>query len=149
MLLGFESFSTTPFSTVGSDNSVLVSVNPNNLVFSVGPVNISATSITQIVSPDPLDLGTGTVTIISDVNFTTTGSPLTLQNATVTAYTDVTVDATKNALTLGNGTVIVTANADVVPSGVPMTLTTKEPGIITWNDIDPNATNVWVEIKPY
>ena len=149
MLLGFDSFSATPFSTTGSDNSVIISVNPNNLVLTIGPVNISATSITQIVSPDPLVLGTGTVVIASYANFTLTGSPLTLGTATVTAFTDVAVNVTKNPLTLGNGTVIVTASANVIPDGVAMDLKTKEPGIITWNDIDPNADNVWIEIKPY
>ena len=30
-----------------------------------------------------------------------------------------------------------------------LSLDTKEPGVITWNDIIPGATMVWTPIKPY
>jgi len=52
-------------------------------------------------------------------------------------------------LTIGTGSVSITAAANVTPTGVPMTLTVKDAGIITWNDIDPGVNQVWTPIDPY
>ena len=63
MLLGFDTFARFPFSTVGDDNSVSVIASGNNLILSIGPVGIAATSIVESSGADPLFLGTGTITI--------------------------------------------------------------------------------------
>jgi hypothetical protein len=52
-------------------------------------------------------------------------------------------------LTLSTGSVTITAAANVSPTGVPMTLTVNDPGIITWQPIDPGAAQTWVNIDPY
>jgi hypothetical protein len=56
---------------------------------------------------------------------------------------------TGNALTIGTGSVTITADANVNPTGVPMTLSVNDPGIITWQPIDPGASQTWVNIDPY
>ena len=54
-----------------------------------------------------------------------------------------------NALTIRSGTVTITGNANVEPDAVPLTLATKESGVITWNEIIPGASMVWTPIVPY
>jgi hypothetical protein len=71
-------------------------------------------------------MGIGTITVTADSNHTVSG----------------------NALTLATGNVTVSGTALVEPNGSPLTLTTKEPGIITWNEIVPGANMVWTPIDP-
>ncbi len=52
-------------------------------------------------------------------------------------------------LVLGTGSVTLSGNANVTPDKVPLVLTTKESGVITWNEIIPGATMVWTPIDPY
>jgi hypothetical protein len=68
---------------------------------------------------------------------------------TVTVTAAANVSVTKNELTIGTGSVTVSAAAKVLPTGVPMTLTVNDAGIITWNDIDPGVSQVWTPIDPY
>ena len=68
---------------------------------------------------------------------------------TVTVSAAANVSVTGNQLTIGTGSVTITAAANVVPTGVPMTLTVNDPGIITWQPIDPGASQTWVNIDPY
>jgi len=150
MLFGFDSFAAQPFATTNpGDGSVLISVNPNNLILDIGLVGVAATSITEIPSADPFLLKTGTVTIRSDVSLIAESTPFILKNSTVTAFTDITINTTNNPLTLSTGTVIINAGANVIPTGLSLNLKSNNSNVITWNDIDPDANNVWVEIKPY
>ena len=56
----------------------------------------------------------------------------------------------EDATTRGTSTLYtITAAANVSPTGVPMTLTVNDPGIITWQPIDPGASQTWVNIDPY
>ena len=73
----------------------------------------------------------------------------TLGVGTVTVSAAANVSVTGNQLTIGTGSVTITAAANVSPTGVPMTLTVNDPGIITWQPIDPGASQTWVNIDPY
>ena len=56
----------------------------------------------------------------------------------------------QNQLTLRTASgIVVTGNAVVNVTGVPLTLRTNETGIITWNEIIPGANMVWTPIEPY
>jgi len=52
-------------------------------------------------------------------------------------------------LIIRSGTVTISGNANVEDLKVPLTLGTKESGVITWNPIIPGANNVWIPIEPY
>jgi hypothetical protein len=54
-----------------------------------------------------------------------------------------------NQLIIRSGTVTISGNANVIPDKVPLVLTTKESGVITWNEIIPGASMVWTPIDPY
>ena len=102
MLFGFAPFAGLPFSTGGP------------------PVTYVA------VTGNALTLGTGSVTVIGDVNIT----------------------AVKNALAISIGSATITANANVSPTGSALALATGTLQAITWSEIDPGATMTWTPIDP-
>jgi hypothetical protein len=149
MSLGFDAISALPFATSGPDNSVNVTVTKNALTITIGSVGIIADSIVEIADPNRLTLGLGTLSIVGKANVSLTGSQVSLGLGTITVTADANVTAVKNALTLATGNVTVTGAANISPDKVSLALDTKEPGVITWNDIIPGATMVWTPIKPY
>jgi len=149
MLLGFAAFAERPFSTVDDDNNVTIQVTGNALQISIGSIGITADSVVENVDPNRLTLGTGTLTITGDANFSVTGNATTLGVGTVIVTADANTSVTGNSLTLSTGSVTVTGTALVSPTGSQLTLNTGEPGIITWNDILPGVNMTWTEIEPY
>ena len=148
MSLGFDAIATLPFATSGPDTDVAVIVTGNQLTVTIGSVGIIADAVTEEATANPLTLGLGTLSITGQANISVTANPLTLGVGTVTVTADATASPTANALTLATGNVTVTGEALVSPSGVPLTVNTKEPGIITWNEIIPGANMVWTPIDP-
>ena len=149
-MLGFSSFAELPFATSSeSDGAVTISVTGNALQISIGNVNITADSIVEIANPNRLTLGAGTVTIIADANLSVTGNATTLSVGTAIAFADLIIPVTGNALTLSTGSVTVTGTALINPVGSQLVVDSKQPGIITWNEIVPGVTMTWTEIKPY
>ena len=116
----------------------------------LGHTSISAAPIsTSFFNPNVTVNVTGSLTISGAANVTPTATPFTLGVGTVTVTAAANVSVTGNALTIGTGSVTITAAANVSPTGVPMTLTVNDPGIITWQPIDPGASQTWVNIDPY
>jgi hypothetical protein len=153
MLLGFDAFATQPFSASGNDGNVTVTAEKNRLVITIGPVGQEVSSVSQTSGADNLILGTGSVTLSGNANvdLTTIGkNPLVLGTGTVTVSGNAVVDSgLGNQLIISSGTVTITGNANVTADKVPLVLTTKESGVITWNEIIPGATMVWTPIEPY
>jgi len=149
MLLGFASFAERPFSTVDDDNDVTIQVTGNTLQLSIGNINVIAGTVVEIPNPNRLTLGTGAITITADANLSVTGNATALSVGTVVASGGATTNVTGNALTLSTGSVTVTGNALINPVGSQLVVDSKQPGIITWNEIVPGVTMTWTEIKPY
>ena len=149
MSLGFDAISALPFATSGPDSDVSVAVTGNSLTITIGSVGIIADAVTENLTPNQVTLGTGTLSIRTDVDHTVTGSQVTLNLGNISISTDVNVLPSGVDLTLATGNVTITADANISPTGSGLTLNTVEPGVITWNDIVPGATMVWTPIKPY
>ncbi len=159
MLLGQDAFSAQPFASSPFLGNAVVNVVGAPLTLRVGPVGIETTVINVVVSPDPLTLNTaqvGTFTIegTAVVPDTDLKVPLTLgtMDATAAASGSAVINPTglQNQLTLRTASgIVITGNAVVNVTGVPLTLRTNETGIITWNEIIPGATMVWKPIVPY
>ena len=149
MSLGFDAISALPFATSGPDTDVQVQVTGNSLTITIGSVGIIADAVTENLTANQVTLGTGTLSIRTDVDHTVTGSQVTLNIGNFTISTDVDVLPSGVDLTLATGNVTITADANISPTGSQLTLDTVEPGVITWNDIVPGATMVWTPIKPY
>jgi hypothetical protein len=151
MLLGFDAFAALPFSASGNDGNVTITASKNQLTITIGPVGQEVTSVTETSGADRLYLGTGSVTLETTVDIDTgLKNPLVLGIGDVTVSGNAVIDSgLGNALTIRSGTVTITGNANVSPDGVPLTLATKESGVITWNEIIPNVSMVWKPIVPY
>ena len=159
MLLGQDAFSAQPFSTSPFLGNANISIVGAPLTLSFGPVGIETTVINVVTSSDPLELKTaqfGTFTVVGTgiVPNTNLKTPLTLStmDASLAAGGSAVINPTnlQNQLTLRTTSgITVTGNALVNVTGVPLTLRTRESGVITWNEIIPGATMVWTPIKPY
>jgi hypothetical protein len=151
MLLGFDAFATQPFSASGNDGNVTIVAEKNRLVLTIGPVGQAVSSVSQTSGADALVLGTGTVTLTGNANIDSgLKNPLVLATGTVTVSASAVVDSgLGNQLIIRSGTVSISGNANVTPDKVPLVLTTKESGVITWNEIIPGASMVWTPIDPY
>ena len=125
-----------------------MSVTGNQVSISIGSAGIIADAVTENLTPNQLTLGTGTLSIRTDVDHTVTGSQVTLNTGNATVSIDVDVLPSGVDLTLATG-VTITADANLTPDGNALSLDTVEPGVITWNDIVPGTTMVWTPIKPY
>jgi hypothetical protein len=148
MLLGFDAFAAQPFAASGNENNVTLAVTGNQLTVSIGDPGITADSVTEIPDPNPLTLGTGTVSFAIDVDFTVTGSAITLATGTVIATGGADVSVSGNNVVISSGTVTITADANVEPSGIDLTAATGTAQAITWSEIVPGVSMTWVEIDP-
>ena len=159
MLLGQDAYSAQTFASSPFLLNSTVNVFGAPLTLRIGPVGIETTVINVVASPDPLTLNTaqvGTFTIegTAVVPDTDLKVPLTLgtMDATAAASGSAVINPTglQNQLTLRTASgIVITGNAVVNVTGVPLTLRTNETGIITWNEIIPGATMVWKPIVPY
>ena len=159
MLLGQDAFSAQPFASSPFLGNAVINVVGAPLTLTVGPVGISTTIANIVAGADPLTLATaqiGTFTVegIAVVPDTNLKVPLTLgtMDATSAASGSAVINPTnlENKLTLRTTSgIVVTGNAVVNVTGIPLTLKVNETGIITWNEIIPGANMVWTPIKPY
>ena len=151
MLLGIDAFAAQPFSATGNEGNVTIVATKNQLTIAIGPVGQEATSIIEQSGADALVLGTGTVTLSTTVNIDSgLTNPLVLGTGTVSVAGNAVVDSgLGNQLIIRTGTVTITGNANVTADKVPLTMTTKESGVITWNEIIPGVSMIWTPIVPY
>ena len=151
MLLGIDAFAAQPFSATGNEGNVTIVAAKNQLTITIGPVGQEVTSVIEQSGADRLYLGTGEVTLQTTVDVDSgLKNPLVLGIGDVTVSGNAVVDSgLGNALTIRSGTVTITGNANVEPDAVPLTLATKESGVITWNEIIPGATMTSTPIVPY
>ena len=81
-----------------------------------------------------------------------TGNSVTVSQGTPTITIDTSVTLTGNAVTVSQNadgiTFIITGN--VYPTGSELTISTgaEDVNVITWNPIDPEATQTWTAIDP-
>ena len=147
-MLGFSTFSEFPWSTVGPDNSVTLTVSGNALTITIGNPGITADSITELVDGSDIVLGTGTVTITGDANLSPSGSAVTLGTGNVTVTAGATTAVSGNSVVISSGTVTITADSNHSVTGSGLTLSTGTVSAITWSAIVPGATMVWTPIDP-
>ena len=150
MSLGFDAISALPFATAQTAGDVQVVVSGNQLDINIGNFSISADSITEVPNPNRLTLGSGTLTITADSNFTATGSQVTLTTGTPEINVSVDITPSVNQLTLATGSVTITADCNIdVNSGLTTTsfaVDTGEVAAITWSEIVPGVDMVWTPI---
>ena len=151
MLLGIDAFAAQPFSATGNEGNVTIVATKNQLTITIGPVGQEVTSVIEQSGADALVLGIGEVTLSTTVDIDSgLKNPLVLGTGTVTVSGNAVVDSgLANALTIRSGTVTISSTVNIEDLKVPLTLATKESGVITWNEIIPGATMTWTPIVPY
>ena len=79
-----------------------------------------------------------------------TGSAVTVSMGTVTLSIGGTVAVTGSAVTVASGAVTFTISGSVSPTGSAVTISTgaADVNVITWNAIDPDASQTWTNIDP-
>jgi len=79
-----------------------------------------------------------------------TGSGVTVSMGTVTLAIAATIAVTGSAVTVSSGAVTFTISGSVSPTGSAVTVSTgaADVNVITWNAIDPDATQTWTNIDP-
>jgi allophanate hydrolase subunit 2 len=71
----------------------------------------------------------------------------TVSVGTVVAKANADVAATGSEMgTVATGTVTITADCVVVPTGSSITITTTSAGVVTWNEINLNASQTWTNV---
>ena len=70
--------------------------------------------------------------------------------ATALVDLDVTVIVTGSGVTISMGTCTYTISGSVIPTGSGLTVSTgaADVNVITWNAIDPDASQTWTNIDP-
>ena len=116
---------------------------------------ISLGDITAIEANADVTLGTnvnnisiGELTFVGAANVTVSGNAVTssLGSMTPKAAADVAV-STNLAGTVGVGSVTIVAKAVEVLGTNLLTSTVNGPGVVTWNDIDVNASQTWTNVE--
>ena len=79
-----------------------------------------------------------------------TGSGATVSQDTPTYAIAATIAVTGSGVDVSMGTVTFTISGSVIPTGSKVTISTgaADINVITWNPIDPGATQTWTNIDP-
>ncbi len=79
-----------------------------------------------------------------------TGSGAAVSMGTVTLSIPGTAVVTGSAVTVSSGSVTFTISGSVSPTGSAVTVSTgaADVNVITWNAIDPDASQTWTNIDP-
>jgi len=79
-----------------------------------------------------------------------TGSAVTVSMGTVSVNVAATIAVTGSAVTVASGAVTFTISGSVSPTGSAVTVSTgaADVNVITWNVIDPDASQTWTNIDP-
>ena len=125
-------------------------VNLEGIQATIGLGNISAIEANADVTlgTNVNNISIGDLTFIGTANVTLSGNGLTssLGSMTPKAAADVAV-STNLAGTVGVGSVTIVAKAVEVLGTNLLTSTVNGPGVVTWNDINVNASQTWTNVE--
>ena len=125
-------------------------VNLEGIQATIGLGNITAIEANADVTPGTqvANISIGDLTFIGTANVTVSGNGLTssLGSMTPKAAADVAV-TTNLAGTVGVGSVTIVAKAVEVLGTNLLTSSVNGPGVVTWNDINVNASQTWTNVE--
>ena len=112
--------------------------------------DISAIEANADVTPgtNVSNISIGDLTFIGAANVTVSGNAVTSSLGTMIPKAAADVGVTTNlAGTVASGTVTIVAKAVVAPETNLLTSAVTGPGVITWNDINTNASQTWTNVE--
>tara|TARA_X000001382_G_C3042292_1_gene138269 strand:- start:25 stop:462 length:438 start_codon:yes stop_codon:yes gene_type:complete len=143
-------FGISSFAEFAFGESTHQPVNLEGIQATISLGDISAIEANADVSPSTnvSNISIGDLTFIGAANVTVSGNAVTssLGSMTPKAAADVAV-TTNLAGTVGVGSVTIVAKAVEVLGTNLLTATVNGPGVITWNDINTNASQTWTNVE--
>jgi hypothetical protein len=143
-------FGISSFAEFAFGESTHQPVNLEGIQATISLGNISAIEANADVTPgtNVSNISIGDLTFIGAANVTVSGNAVTssLGSMTPKAAADVAV-TTNLAGTVGVGSVTIVAKAVVVPGTNLLTSTVNGPGVVTWNDVNVNASQAWTNVE--
>jgi len=143
-------FGISSFAEFAFGESIHQPVNLEGIQATISLGDISSIKANADVTPgtNVSNISIGDLTFVGAANVTVSGNGLTssLGSMTPKAAADVAV-STNLAGTVGVGSVTIVAKAVVVPDTNLLTSTVNGPGVVTWNDIDVNASQTWTNVE--
>ena len=143
-------FGISPFAEFAFGESTHQPVNLEGIQATISLGNISAIEANADVTlgTNVNNISIGDLTFVGAANVTLSGNGLTssLGSMTPKAAADVAV-STNLAGTVGVGSVTIVAKAVEVLGTNLLTSTVNGPGVVTWNDIDVNASQTWTNVE--
>ena len=94
------------------------------------------------------NISIGDLTFVGAANVTVSGNAVTSSLGTMTpkAAADVTV-TTNFAGTVSSGSVTIIAKAVIAATTNQLTSSVTGPGVVTWNDVNVNASQAWTNVE--
>ena len=144
-MFGISSFAEFAF---GESTHQPVNLEGIQATISLGDISTIEANADVTPGTNVSNISIGDLTFVGAANVTVSGNGLTssLGSMTPKAAADVAV-STNLAGTVGVGSVTIVAKAVVVPGTNLLTSTVNGPGVVTWNDIDVNASQTWTNVE--
>ena len=143
-------FGISPFAEFAFGESTHQPVNLEGIqaTISLGDITAARADADVRVSTNVNNISIGDLTFVGAANVTLSGNGLTssLGSMTPKAAADVAV-STNLAGTVGVGSVTIVAKAVEVLGTNLLTSSVNGPGVVTWNDIDVNASQTWTNVE--
>ena len=125
-------------------------VNLEGIQATIGLGNITAIEANADVTPGTqvANISIGDLTFIGTANVTVSGNAVTSSLGSMTPKAAANVAVTTNlAGTVGVGSVTIVAEAVEVLGTNLLTSSVNGPGVVTWNDINVNASQTWTNVE--
>ena len=144
-MFGISSFAEFAF---GESTHQPVNLEGIQATISLGDISTIEANADVTPGTNVSNISIGDLTFVGAANVTVSGNAVTssLGSMTPKAAADVAV-STNLAGTVGVGSVTIVAKAVVVPGTNLLTSTVNGPGVVTWNDIDVNASQTWTNVE--
>ena len=143
-------FGISSFAEFAFGESTHQPVNLEGIQATISLGDISAIEANADITPgtNVSNISIGDLTFVGAANITVSGNAVTssLGSMTPKAAADVAV-TTNLAGTVGVGSVTIVAKAVEVLGTNLLTATVNGPGVITWNDINTNASQTWTNVE--
>ena len=143
-------FGISSFAEFAFGESTHQPVNLEGIQATISLGDISAIEANADVTPgtNVSNISIGDLTFIGAANVTVSGNAVTSSLGTMTPKAAADVAVTTNlAGTVGVGSVTIVAKAVEVLGTNLLTATVNGPGVITWNDINTNASQTWTNVE--
>ena len=143
-------FGISPFGEFAFGESTHQPVNLEGIQATIrlGDITAARADADVSVSTNVNNISIGDLTFVGAANVTLSGNGLTssLGSMTPKAAADVAV-STNLAGTVGVGSVTIVAKAVEVLGTNLLTSSVNGPGVVTWNDINVNASQTWTNVE--